>query len=144
MFEFSTAKINYILWPMLLGMASFLISGVMASIVILLVDNCILATMIAGGIGGLLLAIFIRERQNILRMTISGIIGMPVGLIISFFLVEGFGSIFPSIGAYLENTTIPDISAIILMGVIFGAIVGAMVYGRKYICLFSVVCGRAA
>ena len=53
--KINTSKITYILWSMLLGMASFLISGVIACIVIVLLDNYILATIIAGGIGGFLL-----------------------------------------------------------------------------------------
>ena len=55
MSKINTSKITYILWSMLLGMASFLISGVIACIVIVLLDNYILATIIAGGIGGFLL-----------------------------------------------------------------------------------------
>ena len=135
------AKIAYILWSMLLGMASFLISGAMGCIVILLFDNYILATIIAGGIGGFLLGLFLRMCHKISRMAIAGIIGMPIGLIFSFLLVGGFGSLFPSTGAYFENTAIPDISAIILMGIIFGAVFGPMIYGRKSIWLFSIVCG---
>lgn len=144
MSEINKSKMAYILWSMLLGMASFLISGVMACIVNLLLDNYILATIIAGGIGGLLLGLFLRMRQKISRMAISGLIGMPIGLMLSFLFVEGFGSLFPSISAYFENSTIPDISAIILMGIIFGAVVGSMMYGRKSIYLFSIVCGTVS
>jgi hypothetical protein len=83
-------------------------------------------------------------RQKIRRMAIAGIIAMPIGIIISFFLVEGFGALLPSIGAYFENSTIPDIIAIILMGITFGAVFGSMIYGRKSIWLFSVVCGTVS
>lgn len=141
MSKINTSKIAYILRSMLLGMASFLVSGVIASIVILFLDNYILATIIAGGIGGFLLGILLRMRQKIKRMAIAGIIAVPIGLIISFFLVEGFGSLFPSIGAYFENSNIPDISAIILIGITFGAVFGLIIYGRKSIWLFSVICG---
>jgi len=144
MSKINTSKITYILSSMLLGMASFIISGVIACIVILRLDNYIFATIIAGGIGGILLGLFFRTRQKIIRMAIAGIIGMPFGLMMSFLLVEGIGSLFPSIGAYFENSNIPDISAIILMGIIFGAVFGAMVYGRKSIWLFSLVCGTVA
>ncbi|MPN08333.1 hypothetical protein SDC9_155615 [bioreactor metagenome] len=129
---------------MLLGTASFIVSGVMACIVISLFDNYILATIIAGGIGELLLGLFLRMRQKISRMAIAGIVGMPVGLIISFLLAGGFGSLFSLMDMRFENSAIPDISAIILMGIIFGAVVGSIIYGRKSIWLFSVVCGAAA
>jgi len=79
--------------------------------------------------------------NKISSMTIASIIGMTIGLIISFFLVEGFGTLFPSIGAYFENSFIPDIVAIMLMGITFGAVFGAINYGRKSIWLFSIVCG---
>lgn len=144
MSEINRSNITYILWSMLLGMASFLISGAMACIVILLLDNYILATIIAGGIGGLILGLFLRMHQKIIRMAIGGIIGMPIGLVMSFLLVGGFGSLLPSIGAYLENTGIPDIIAIALMGIIFGSVFGAMIYGRKSIWLFSIVCGTVS
>lgn len=139
--EIKTFSITHILWSMLLGMASFFISGIIACIMLLHLDNYILATIITGGIGGLLLGLFLGMRQKIIRMVIAGIIGVPIGLFISFLLVEGFGSLFPSIGAYLENTNIPDIIAIILMGITYGAVFGAIIYGRKSIWLFSVVCG---
>lgn len=101
MSNINTSKITYILWSMLLGMASFLISGVIACIVILFLDNYILAIIIAGGIGGLLLGKFLRMHQKIGRIAIAGIIGMPIGLMISFLIIEGIGSLFPSIGATL-------------------------------------------
>lgn len=141
MSKMNTSRIAYILGSMLLGMASFMISGVIACLVILLLDNYIVATIIAGGIGGLFLGLLLQMRQKTGRMAIAGIIGMPISLIISFLLVEGFGLLFPSIGMYFENSAIPDISAIVLMGIIFGAVVGLMIYGRISIWLFSAVCG---
>lgn len=144
MSKINTSKITNILFLMLLGMSSFLISGVIACIIILTIDNYILATIIAGGIGGLFLGLFLRMRQKIGRMVIAGIIGMPIGLIISFLIVEVIGSLFPSIGVYFENSAIPDISAIILMAIIFGAIFGAIVFGRKSILLFSIIFGTVS
>lgn len=141
MSKVNTSKIIYVLCTMLLGMVSFFISGVMACIVILLLDNYILATIIAGGIGGILLGLFLRMQQKLRRMAVAGIISMPTGLIMSFFLVEGFESLFPSVGAYFKNSSIPDIITIIVMEITFGAIFGSIIYGRKSIKLFSVVCG---
>jgi hypothetical protein len=36
-------------------------------------------------------------------MAIAGVFGVPLGLVVSFFLVEGFGALFPWIGAYFEG-----------------------------------------
>lgn len=140
----SSAKasgITRILCFVLLGMAAFLMSGIAACIMILLLDSYLLAMAVAGGFGGLFLGIFLRMRRKLIRMTLAGLIGMPVGLAISFFIVEGVGSLLPSIGAALENTPVPDIIAVLLMGMIFGAIFGSVNYGLKSILPFSVVCG---
>ena len=79
------------------------------------------------------------------RMTIAGLIAVPIGLLGSFALFEGlvggFGLLFPSVAAYFENSSIADIIAIILMGIVFGVIFGAIAYGRKSIRLFSAACG---
>ncbi|MGI6434869.1 MAG: hypothetical protein ACOX0F_05865 [Syntrophomonadaceae bacterium] len=142
------SKIVYVLWLMIQGAASFLISGLIACIAILHLDNYILGTIIAGGIGGLLLGLFHWKHKMIGRMTIAGLIAVPIGLLGSFILVEGlvggFGLLFPSVAAYFENSNIPDIIAIILMGSVFGAVFGAIVYSRKSIGLFSIVCGAVS
>lgn len=141
-------KIVHILGSTLLGIASFFISGLIACIVILRFDNYILATIVAGGIGGFILGLFHWKHKMLGRMTFAGLIAVPIGLLGSFILVEGlvggFGLLFPSIAAHSENTGIGDIIAIILMGIVFGVIFGAIVYGRKSIRLFSVVCGAVS
>lgn len=141
-------KIAPILGSTLLGISSFLISGLIACIVILRFDNYIVGTIIAGSVGGLILGLFHWKHKMIGRMTFAGLIAVPIGLLGSFILVEGlvggFGLLFPSIAAHFENTGIGDIIAIILMGIMFGVIFGAIVYGRRSIRLFSVVCGAVS
>lgn len=145
MSEINKSKVVYLLWSLISGTFSFFVSGVLACIVLLRLDNYILGPIIAGGIGGLLLGLFHWKHKMIGRMTIAGLIAVPIGLLGTFILVEGivggFGLLFPSVAAYFENTSIADIIAIILMGIIFGVLYGAIVYGRKSIRLFSVVCG---
>ena len=141
-------KISHILGSTLLGITSFFISGLIACIVILRFDNYIVGTIIAGSVGGLILGLFHWKHKMIGRMTLAGLIAVPIGLLGSFILVEGlvggFGLLFPSIAAHFENTGIGDIIAIILMGIMFGVIFGAIVYGRRSIRLFSVVCGAVS
>lgn len=129
---------------MLLGLFCFLISGLLANIVIKLTDNYILATLVAGGAGGLLLGVFLGMRQERIKMAVSGIIGMPISLMLSFFVVEGIGAILPSIVARFEDSGVPDVSAIVLMGFFFGLTVGAIIHGKKSILLFSIVGGLTA
>lgn len=148
MSEIKNNNIIYILWSAMSGMISFFISGVIASLVILHFNNYILGLIIAGGIGGLLLGFFHWKQRMILRMTFASLIAVIIGFFGSFMLVEGLvGGIrllFPSVAAQFLNSTIPDIMAIILMGIVFGIIFGAIVYGRIAIGLFSIVCGVVA
>jgi hypothetical protein len=144
----SSSRITYVFWATLLGTLSFLIGGVIGCTVILHLDSYVFATIIAGGTGTLLLGILLGMRKKIGMMAIAGIIAVPISILGSFILVEGlvggFGLLFPSISSHFKNSSIPDISAIILMGIIFGAITGAILYGRKSILLFSAVCGIAS
>lgn len=138
--KINSSKITHILLSMQLGLVSFLMSGVLACMAILHLDNYILAAIMAGGVGGLLLGIFLPVRQKISRMAIAGIVAVPIGIFLSFILAEGFSSLFTSMG----NSNIPDIIAIIFMGIIFGAVFGAIIYGRKSLWLFSMVCGTVS
>lgn len=148
MSKINNSKIIYVIWSLILGKVSFLISGVIACVIILRLDNYILGTIIAGVIGGLILGLFNWKQKLISRMTIAGLISVPIGLLGSFILVEGlvggFGLLFPSVAIYFENSNIVDIIAIILMGIVFGVVFGAVVYGHKSLRLFSAVCGVAA
>lgn len=148
MSKICNSKIACVIWSLILEKISFLISGVMACIVILRLNNYILGAIIAGGVGGLLFGLLHWKHKMIGRMTITGLIAVPIGLLGSFALVEGlvggFGLLFPSVAAYFENSSIADIIAIILMGIIFGVIFGATAYGRKSIRLFSAACGAVS
>ncbi len=107
MSKINTSKITYILWSMLLGMASFLISGVMACMVILRLNNYILETIIAGGIGGLLLGLFLRMPQKIGRITIAGIIAVPIGIFTSFIMLKVFSRYFLHLVLILRILSFP-------------------------------------
>lgn len=99
MSKIDNSKIFYVIWSLILGKVSFLISGVIACIIILRLDNYILGTIIAGGVGGLILGLFLWKHKMIGRMAIAGLIAVPIGFLGSFILVEGlvggFGLLFP-------------------------------------------------
>lgn len=128
----------------LLGMISFAISGTVACFLILFADEYILATAIAGGLGGLLLGVFARMGPKIFKMTIAGAAAMLLGLVLSFLIVEGAGELFLSGSAEWMNSSIPDIIAIALMGILAGAAMGIAMDGRKAALLYSAVCGVAS
>lgn len=137
-----------VIWSLILGKVSFLISGVIACIIIMKFDNYILGTVAAGGIGGLILGLFHWKYKMIGKMTIAGIIAVPVGLLGSFVIAEGIvgglAFLYPSFPEYFGKTGIADVIAIIFMGIFFGMIFGAIVYGRKSIVLFTIVCGAVS
>ena len=134
-----------VILSLILGKVSFLISGVLACIVILNSDNYILGTIIAGGIGGLIFGLFYWKDKKIVRMTIAGLCALLIGFLGSFMLAEGLVSglefLFPSIIGFFEISGIADLIAIILMEIMFGVIFGAIVYGRHSLGLFATVCG---
>lgn len=136
MSENKNAKVAYILWPTLSGTISFFIGGVIVDIILLRLDIYILGSIIAGGIGGLLLGLLLRKRHNIGRMTIAGIVAVPVGFWVSFFLGYAFSEI-----PFIANSRVPDVLAFILMGALVGGLFGAIIYGRKSIWLFAAVGG---
>lgn len=136
----SLKKLNPVV-TMLLGILAFLIGSLVGNIPVVYAENFIFALPLAGGIGALLLGFFIKFNHKLWRMTLSGFIGLPLGLVASFALIEGVGSLIPSIGLSLEDTIVPDILVETIMGLVFGLISAAIIYGRKAIGLFAVVCG---
>lgn len=141
MSEINKSRESHVILSVLLGMVSFLISGVIAGIVIQRLDNYILATIIAGGIGGLLTGIFLGMGNRTFRMALAGLIGMPIALLGSFLLIEVLGALMMAMGLNFEDSPLPDISVAVLMGIVFGAVVASMIYGRKSVPLFALVGG---
>lgn len=135
---------TYIFWSTLLGLISFLISGLLSCIVSLHTDQTILAMLISGGIGALLLGVFLRKGKAIAGMALAGALGMPAGLLIAFALFGGLGELLSSIGVSIGNTGILDLMGIMLMVALCGAAVGGSVYGKKALSSFFIVCGIAA
>lgn len=130
----------FLLWSTLAGTISFFLSSALMAVVMTHVDFVIFGTIFAGGIGGLLLGICLGKPKMIGKMALAGLVAIPVGFWSSFISAEALFSI-PFIHTFFENPHIPDIIAIIFMGIICGAIFGAIIYGRKAIWMFSVVCG---
>ena len=136
---------GYILWTTLIGFAAFLISGLLADVLILRTDHYVMGMLISGGIGALVLGLFLRMGNNAVLVMLAGLIAMPLGLLITFGVFEGIGSLLPhAINQSLENAGIPDTLAIMLMAAIFGGAVGASLFGKKAIVLFVIVCAVTA
>ena len=124
----------------LLGLLAFLLVGSLASLLLLFWNNYIVVAVLAGGIGCLLLGLLLRQKGKIARMTIAGTLGLPLGIAASFGIVEGAGALLPFPDSFAQSG-IPDVIAICLMGIVFGAVLGGVTFGGRSIFLFSIVCG---
>ncbi|HPL53503.1 MAG TPA: hypothetical protein PLW11_05095 [Bacillota bacterium] len=137
----------FLLWSTLAGTISFFVSAVITSMVLSPLDFAIIDTILAGGIGGLFLGIFLIKRHKIQIMALSGLAAIPVGFWGAFILAGGVDLLFSLIGVNTVNPNIYNIEniiGIIFMGIICGAIFGAIIYGRKSIWVFSAVCGMVS
>ena len=144
MSEIKETKITDLLWSTFAGMISFFISAGIIDILLFPLDFAIIDTILVGGIGGLLLGIFLFKQHKIRKITLAGFIAVPVGFWGAFILAGGADLLFSLIGVNTENSNIYNIEniiGIIFMGIICGAIFGGLIYGRKSIWLFSSVCG---
>ncbi|SCZ80920.1 hypothetical protein [Acidaminobacter hydrogenoformans] len=145
MSEDKTYGYGYILWTTLLGFAAFMISGLLADMFILRTDNYLMGMLISGGIGALLLGLFLQMGKKTMRVVLAGLIAMPLGLLITFGVFEGIGALLPhAFSQSIENAGIPDTMAVMFMAAIFGAAVGTSLFGKKAIVLFILVCAIAA
>ena len=125
----------------LLGLAAFFISSLAAAFVILKVDNYILATAIAGGLGGLLLGWGTGRGKKSWKLGATGVAALPTALLFTFLLAGVFELLLPAGTDFIINAWIPDVLSICLRGMIFGGICGGVIFGRKRIGLFILVCG---
>ena len=69
---------------MLWGFLAFLLSGLLASVIIWRFDNYVLGTIITGAMGGLLLGLFTRQRGSLSKFAMGGGFGMPIALFLTF------------------------------------------------------------
>jgi len=140
----NNSKDKGMLIPLITGLLSFFVSGVIACVVIGLTDNYIFAAGITGGLGSLLLALLIRSiRTRLIRTTIAGALTMPLSLAVGFFLVEGVGALMPQVGYKIESIGLADVIAVILIAAIFGTIMGIIIYGIYSVRIFLPVCAVA-
>lgn len=134
------SKFLTVLYSGIAGTISFFIGGLLATALILLTDQYLLAIPFSGLLGGLLLTVFNRNWNNFFRFTLAAVIAVSVGFLGTFVLCEG---IFSLIGMFTDIFAgqIENIISISLMGVVFGIIFSMVVYGKKALVLFAVVCG---
>lgn len=144
MFEIRKNAWVFLLWSTFTATISFFASAVITSVVLAPLDFAIIDTILAGGIGGLFLGIFLMNYHEIPKIVLAGLIAVPIGFWGAFILAGGADLLLSLIAVSIENPNIYNIEniiGIIFMGIICGGISGAIIYGRKAIWMFSAVCG---
>jgi len=147
MSETSKKRIAHLVWATIAGTISFILSSVIIAIVMTRIDIVIFNIILAGGIGGLILGVLLMKRYNIAKMALAGLIAVPVGFGASFILAEGITWLISFLKINSDNflsAGFGNILAIILMGIIGGALFGGIIKGRKAIVLFAIVGGVVA
>ena len=124
----------------LYGMSAFFLSGLLSVMLIVFFDDYIISAFVAGGLGGFLMGTFLRMKDKRAKMAASGVIGIPLGLFLSFGAAGLFELLFPSVSASLAYTGIPDAIGISIMGLIFGSIMGIFIFGSSALKIFAPVC----
>lgn len=128
----------------LLGVATFFVGGLAGNFIVIAIDQYLVALPVVGGLGALLLGAFMKTKEKLWKISLGGFLGFPAGLLVSFGLLEGLAALVPSIGASLDGTIVPDLLVETIMGIVFGLVSGAVIYGRKALGLFAVTCGICA
>ncbi len=133
-------KYNEFNWLSVLGYfiastVAFFVGGIVASYT---VEFIFLGTLLAGAVSGVLLALFTRQFRKVGRITMAAAIAVSVGFWGTFMIGEG---LFYLIELVVDLGRLENILVFILMGVAFGGIFSAILYGKKAIILFMIVCG---
>ncbi len=109
----------FLLWSTFTATISLFASAVITSMVLSPLDFAIIDTILAGGIGGLFLGIFLMNRHKVPKMSLAGLAAIPIGFWSAFILAGGVDLLLSLIGVNIENPNIYNIEniiGIILMG----------------------------
>lgn len=131
---------------MLVGLISFLISGIICLISLRAIEGLIL--LLGLPIGSLLMLFVLRKlsKDEILAVIIRSELGGFAGFMVGELLSGVIAFIFPSLSdlTQIKSQIIPNIFVLIVADAIFGAILADLFYGRKSISFFILVCGIAS
>ncbi|MCB2295868.1 hypothetical protein LGK95_20610 [Clostridium algoriphilum] len=148
MFKLDNSKKLYPLWAMLIGLISFLISGIIIGLISLITSEGLI--LILGVPIGSLLMLFVLhklDKSNLLAVVIRSELGGFIGFFMGFMIGELLGGVvaffFPSLSdmTQIKLQIMPNIVVLIVANAIFGASLADLFYGRKSICFFALVCG---
>ncbi len=123
----------------LLGALAFILGGIPSLFLIRITFNYLLGVLLSSMISGVLLGLFL-QRRRVLRTALATIAGVSIGFIGSFLLIEGIGALLTEAGINMDGSILPDVSVITLMGLVMGSIFGAILFGKRSIPTFAIIC----
>jgi len=141
----------YPLFTMFVGLISFLIVGTVAGLISLEINEGMI--LLLGLPIGSLLMLFILSKLDrdkilavIIRSLLGGFAGFLSGFIIGELLVEVIGFIIPSLKnlEQVKAQIVPNIVALSIADAIYGIFIGHLLYGRKSIKFFALICAIAS
>ncbi|WP_242655176.1 hypothetical protein [Clostridium cellulovorans] len=136
---------------MFVGLISFLIVGTVAGLISLEINEGMI--LLLGLPIGSLLMLFILSKLDrdkilavIIRSLLGGFAGFLSGFIIGELLVEVIGFIIPSLKnlEQVKAQIVPNIVALSIADAIYGIFIGHLLYGRKSIKFFALICAIAS
>lgn len=147
-------KVKNKLYPvltMLTGFISFLISGIFIGLISMRINEGLM--LILGVPIGSVLMLFLLHKLNkdktlvvIIWSELGGFAGFITGFTAGTVAGGIIGLIFPSLSdmSKTQSQIIPNIFALASADAIFGAFITRLIYGRKSISFFALVCGIAS
>lgn len=119
MIKIDSTKKLYPLWTMLIGLISFLISGLIVSLIPL---GFLIQFMIAGSIGSLIMLFMLcmLDKKKLMNVVFLSAFGAFIALFMGFGLGEGIALFFPPlaniVGSITMNVTFGAVFAFFSMG----------------------------
>lgn len=141
----------YPVLTMLIGFISFLISGIFIGLISLRINEGLM--LILGVPIGSVLMLFLLHKLNkgktlvvIIWSELGGFAGFITGFTVGTVAGGIIGLIFPSLSdmSKIQSQIIPNIFVLASADAIFGAFITRLIYGRKSISFFALVCGIAS
>lgn len=135
--------IIYPVWTALFGAIVYLVSGLLVSKILGPMNLALGGNVIIGALGGLCFGLIL-FRERIGKALLAGIASLPIGFLSAFIVAEGLsillGVLVPQ-SMEMTASGIMNTVAIILMGVLCGAIFGLVYFGKESIYLFALASG---